>query len=234
MIEQSSNPVEDIVRTMLKRFEKASVVLATVLVLGSGSWVATTRPAAAQVLFEERGSLAPMQNEYTFAGKAGDTVTISMTSTDFDTFLVLQSPSGQEIASNDDYARSLNSTIVITLPSNGTYKVLARSFSGQGGNYLVTVRPATPYDRAYSRATEVYRTGDMNAALTAFNEAIRLDSSRPEAYLDRADVHYVQGNLNGTRADYQRAIALYEQQGNSDMAQMLREQLTYLDEVPPQ
>jgi len=218
---------------MLKRFEKAGVVLAAVLVLGGSSWVTATRPAAAQVLFEEQGTLAPMQDEYTFVGKAGDTVTISMTSADFDTLLVLQSPAGQEIASNDDYARSLNSTIVITLPSNGMYRVLARSFSGQGGNYLVTVRPATPYDQAYARATEVYRAGDMNAALTAFNEAIRLDSSRPEVYLDRGDVHYAQGNLNGTRADYQRAIALYEQQGNSDMAQMLREQLTYLNEAPP-
>lgn len=219
---------------MLKRFEQAGVVLAAVLMLGGGAWVATTRPAAAQSLFEEQGTLAPMQDEYTFAGKAGDTVTISMSSTDFDTFLVLQSPAGEEIASNDDYARSLNSTIVITLPANGTYKVLARSFSGQGGSYLVTVRPATPYDQAYARASEVYRTGDMDAALTAFNEAIRLDAERPEAYLDRGDVYYVQGNLNGTRADYQKAIALYEQQGNSDMAQMLREQLTYLDENPPQ
>ncbi|GAB4151417.1 MAG: hypothetical protein Fur0046_30750 [Cyanobacteria bacterium J069] len=192
----------------------------------------TTLPAAAQSLFEERGTLAPMQAEYSFAGKAGDTVTVSMTSTEFDTFLVLNSPSGEELASNDDYARSLNSTIVITLPASGTYKVLARSFSGQGGNYLVTVRAATPYDLAYSRATELYRNGDLDAALPAFTEAIRIDSERPEAYLDRGDLYFSQGNVSATRSDYQAAIALYEKQGDRETAQMLREQLSYL-ETPP-
>lgn len=218
--------------TILKRVKQAGVVLGTVLVLGSGSWVATTSPAAAQSLFEEQGTLAPMEDEYTFSGKSGDTVTISMTSTDFDTFLVLHAPSGEELASNDDYARSLNSTIVFTLPANGTYKVVARSFSGQGGNYLVTVRAATPFDRAYSRATELYRNGDVDAAVAAFTEAIQVDAERPEAYLDRGDLYYSQGNISGTRTDYQRAIALYEKQGNSEMAQNLREQLSYLENPP--
>lgn len=210
------------------RFNRVGALLAAIVVAGGVGAIAST-PVAAQTLFEEQGTLEPMEAEYTFSGAAGDTVAIAMTSPDFDTFLVLVSPSGEELANNDDYARSLNSTIIFTLPSNGTYKVLARSFSGQGGNYVVTVGSATPFEQAYAKASNLYTLGEIDEALAAFNQAIEVDPTQPMPYLDRGDIYYSQGNMEAVRTDYQQALRLYEQAGDTDMVQMVRDQITYLD-----
>lgn len=205
-------------------------LLASALLMTGASTLLAVAPASAQSLFEEQGTLEPSQDEYPFSGRAGQTVTISMSSDEFDTLLVLANANGQEIASNDDYARSLNSTIVITLPTTGTYTVLARSFSGMGGNYTVTIKEATPFDQAYSRGTDQFRNGQIEEAIASFTEAIRLEPTQPIPYLDRGDLYYSQGNISGVIADYQRAADLYEQAGDTSMAQMLRDQLQYLQD----
>lgn len=64
----------------------------------------------------------------TFEGQEGDLVTISMESEPGDTYLMLEDPSGQRVARNDDYD-SLNSRIEHTLQSSGEYTIIATSFS---------------------------------------------------------------------------------------------------------
>jgi tetratricopeptide (TPR) repeat protein len=207
--------------------------LATAIALSGVSLVSAVPAARAQVLFEEQGTLSPMQDEYPFEGTAGQAVLISMSSDVFDTVVVLVGPDGQELAFNDDYARSLNSTIVITLPTTGTYTVLARAFSGQGGAYSLAVNPATPYDLAYFRAYESIRNGQVEDAIAAFSEAITIDPTRPMTYLERGDAYYALSNIDAVVADYTRAAELYEQAGDTEMAQSLREQLVYIQETPP-
>lgn len=215
------------------RSRKLGCAVATAIALGGMSWAAMAPAARAQeVLFEEQGTLRPMEDSYTFSGTAGQAVTITMTSPEFDTVLVLRDSSNQDVAFNDDYARSLNSTIVTTLPATGEYTVVARSFSGQGGPYALVVRPATAYDQAYASGMEAIRNGDLEAAMTAFTEAIRLEPNQPVAYLDRGDAYYGQNNLPAVIADYTRAADLYEQAGDMEMAQSLREQITYLQSPP--
>lgn len=187
---------------------------------------------ARQPLMQQQGTLQPMQQEHRFTGKKGQIVIIAMTSEDFDTFLSLLDPQGEEIANNDDYARTLNSSIVMTLPSDGTYKILARSFSGQGGNYTVAINPATDYDQAYSRGANLYMEGKLSEAIAAYTESIRLSPDQPVAYLDRGDVYYAQGNLQGLIADYQKAVELYEKAGDTETAQMIREQIQAIQESP--
>jgi tetratricopeptide (TPR) repeat protein len=208
---------------------KLGCMLATAIALG-GISLASMAPAARaqQALFEEQGTLQPMEDEYTFSGNAGQLVAIAMSSEVFDTLLVLKGPNGQEIAMNDDYGRSLNSTIVMTLPTTGTYTVLARSFSGQGGAYRVVVRPASAYDQAYARGLEQIRNGQLEEAIASFTEAINQDPDQPTAYLDRGDAYYGQGDIAAVVADYTRAADLYEQAGDTMMAQSLREQIAYI------
>ena len=192
-------------------------------------------PAAfSQALMEQRGTLQPMRQEYTFAGQKNQAILISMASDEFDAALSLLDLEGKEIATNDDYGRTVNAAIVITLPSTGTYKILARSFSGEGGNYTVTVRPATAYDQAYAQAAALYTEGKLEAAALAYSAVIQMDASQPIAYLDRGDVVYAQGNVQGLIADYQKAIDLYEKAGDSEAAQMLQEQLQYIQDMPEQ
>jgi tetratricopeptide (TPR) repeat protein len=189
---------------------------------------------APQVLLEEQGTLEPVQDEYTFSGKKGQAVTIAMTSDIVDSYLVLMAPNGEEIATNDDFARSLNAAIVMTLPNDGTYKVQARSISGEGGDYSITVKPATAYEQAYARGITLFLQDKLSEAITAYSEAIQLEPDQPIAYLDRGDVYYAQDNLQGLIADYQKAAELYDKLGDRDNAQMVRDQIQYLEEADRQ
>jgi hypothetical protein len=69
---------------------------------------------------------------YTFNGVAGQLVAISMTSSDFDTYLYLLNPDGSTLVENDDTATSTNSRIPLndffTMPATGTYTILANAF----------------------------------------------------------------------------------------------------------
>jgi S1-C subfamily serine protease len=103
-------------------------------------------------ILNEQGRLGPgssilpedgsFYQEHTFYGTAGQRVTITMESNEFDTYLILLGPNGELIDQNDDAGpNTLNSRIVTTLPRTGTYRILANSFDNTGrGRYTLTVR----------------------------------------------------------------------------------------------
>jgi serine/threonine-protein kinase len=76
---------------------------------------------------------------YFIVGKQGQTVTIEMTSSQIDPYLVLRDRQGKELVFNDDIStQDSNARIEITLPEDGNYTVIARSFeSGESGNYKI-------------------------------------------------------------------------------------------------
>jgi hypothetical protein len=82
------------------------------------------------------------QHGWTFNGSAGDNVRIEMLATSndvdaIDSFVALYDPSRVQIASNDDGGSDYNSLLDFTLPSNGTYTILARGFGFSGGGYEI-------------------------------------------------------------------------------------------------
>jgi S1-C subfamily serine protease len=105
-----------------------------------------------RVLLQEQGTLGPdapvLQSdgshyrEYTFQGTAGQTVNISLESTDFDPYLILVGPDGQPVDQNDDATpNNPNSALTVTLRANGTYRVIANSYDRTGqGRYTLVVR----------------------------------------------------------------------------------------------
>ena len=109
-------------------------------------------PPVPDVLLQARGVLddsAPIipadgsrYQEHTFRGRAGQTVTIMMSSPAFDTYLILLDPDGQRLAQNDDVSEgNTNSQITIQLPVTGVYRVLANSYDSTGrGDYQIMVR----------------------------------------------------------------------------------------------
>ena len=68
---------------------------------------------------------------YTFEGKAGQRLVISMTSSDLDAYLILLSPNGNDLGQDDNGAGGKNSKITVTLPEDGTYTVLANTHSAR-------------------------------------------------------------------------------------------------------
>lgn len=227
-----------------------SLILAGTALLSVPVAVVPGHVARAQAILDQQGTLRPSQDEYKFTAEAGQILAISLASRDFDTVLALLSPTGQELAFNDDFGRSLNSTIVITIPDDGEYTVVARSFSGQGGNYTLSVRPATEYEQAYSQGLSFVVDGKFDEAIAAYTRAIELDANQPAAYMDRAEARWSQfyssqgltegeepapptGEIrNQIVADYRKAAELYEQQGEVDLVQSLREQIEFLEAQP--
>ncbi len=64
---------------------------------------------------------------YTFAGTAGQTVQIDMTSSDFDAYLILRDQSGAQIKTDDDSGGGLNARIIQTLGYTGLYQIVANT-----------------------------------------------------------------------------------------------------------
>lgn len=77
---------------------------------------------------------------FTFEPGEGTEVTVTMTAADFDTYLVVRAPDGQEWT-NDDFGDTRTSQVSFTPTARGTYTVLATAYSTDGrGAYEVRVR----------------------------------------------------------------------------------------------
>lgn len=103
------------------------------------------------LLMDEAGLLRPggpvlqdgsLYQEHTLEGRANQSVTIRLESEEFDPYLMLIDPSGEVLAFNDDITEAdLNAEIVVTLPTTGTYRIIANAYDAAGqGRYRLTVR----------------------------------------------------------------------------------------------
>jgi serine protease Do len=73
-------------------------------------------------------------------GMAGQTVTITLTSAAFDSYLYVVGP-GIGVQSDDDSAGELNAQLTVTFPESGAYRIIATSVSsGASGAYTLDVR----------------------------------------------------------------------------------------------
>lgn len=126
----------------------------TLTLTGNGTNVIVEPPTSGEAIVYNETITGIIDNNtseiaYTFEGTAGDVITIDMhvaNSFDtLDTFIILLGPDGQELASNDDVdLATTNSAITdFTLPSTGTYTVIATRFEGEdglsAGQFVLTV-----------------------------------------------------------------------------------------------
>jgi Bacterial pre-peptidase C-terminal domain len=124
-----------------------SGLTAGLLVCGlGGAAIAQTAP-----ILQEQGALeegdqvltsdGSLYDVYTFEGKAGQAIVVSLESDDFDTYLAIVDPGQQVIAENDDVSETdRNSNITVTLPSDGTYTVVANGFDRTSrGQYSLSI-----------------------------------------------------------------------------------------------
>ena len=59
-----------------------------------------------------------------------------------------------------------------------------------------------------NRGIILNRNGNLNAALADFEEALDIDSTLAEAYLNRGNSYFLAGHFDDALADYQRALDL--------------------------
>ncbi|MBD2482130.1 PPC domain-containing protein [Planktothrix sp. FACHB-1365] len=83
-----------------------------------------------------------LYDEYTFDGQQGQQITISLESSEFDTYLAVYTPDNQLLQEHDDINQNnSNSQITVTLPKTGTYRVIVNAYDSKGkGKYLLKVQ----------------------------------------------------------------------------------------------
>ncbi len=102
-------------------------------------------------LLSETGVLTPqdkrltdnsLYDEYVFSAQQGQDITITLTSQDFDPYLLLIDNQGNKIAENDDIAQNnRNSVIRVALPYTGEYRVIVNAYDQTGqGRYQMSVQ----------------------------------------------------------------------------------------------
>jgi hypothetical protein len=114
-----------------------------------------SRPRPVQVLAPGSsfsGELTPLDNQrrsgkyedlYRIEGRRGQRVEITLTSEDFDSYLVVNGPGGYAMFNDDGEGLELGSRLVVELPQDGTYRVSATSFApGSMGAYQIRAREA--------------------------------------------------------------------------------------------
>jgi hypothetical protein len=90
---------------------------------------------------------------YVFDGVEGETVRLELTSGDFDTYLGLVTPAGEEIANDDFEGDTDRSVIEFTLPESGRYRVQATSYAAaETGRYRLALTTGTPSEPAEHRS----------------------------------------------------------------------------------
>lgn len=91
---------------------------------------------------DQRNDDGMYEDTYAFQGSAGDTLRLSLSSQDFDTYLRLITPSGESI-DNDDFEGNVNlSAIELTLQESGRYRVVVTSYAAGGvGGYELSANP---------------------------------------------------------------------------------------------
>jgi hypothetical protein len=77
---------------------------------------------------------------WTFQGRAGQQVTVSMSSTEVDAYLMLRGPAGVSEWNDDRASGETNARISVRLPADGLYRISATTYEpGESGEYLISV-----------------------------------------------------------------------------------------------
>ena len=80
-------------------------------------------------------------DSYVYQGRAGEQITVSLRSRDFDSWLIVDDPTGPMRETDDDGGGNLDSELTVTLPRTGTYLIVANSVApGATGAYSMTLR----------------------------------------------------------------------------------------------
>ena len=164
---------------------------------------------------------------YRFTGRRGQRVAVELTSSAFDAYTILTSPSGDQV-DNDDGEDGTNSRLDTVLTENGEYTVAVTSFAaGETGSYRFSVTPSqgSPRQASVQGGPRVfaimvgisdYGSEDMDLPYTD-DDALKLaETLRREGVLNPSSVVLTnaQATVAGVRSAFQRVA---RQAGPDDM-----------------
>lgn len=82
---------------------------------------------------------------HSFQGTAGESIRVEMESADFDTYLIVRSPTDEQVENDDADGSTDRSVVQLVLPESGRYGITATSYQpGETGRYTVRVSHGAP------------------------------------------------------------------------------------------
>jgi hypothetical protein len=79
-------------------------------------------------------------DEYAVEGRQGQTLVLDLRATDFDPYLILAMPGGEQLDNDDFESDQTHSRIATTLPETGMYRVIVTSYAvGETGAYELAI-----------------------------------------------------------------------------------------------
>jgi hypothetical protein len=144
-------------------------------------------------------------NAYTFSGTAGQGVVITLISSEFDAFLVLQDSTGNTVAEDDDSAGRLNARITATLAADDEYTVLATSLRAYRSNGQFTASGAYTLSLEFTDVSDVVPATPVPVNPTPVPaEQTPVPTALPPVenpeFISIGDI--VQGQVNGTPLEF--------------------------------
>lgn len=124
-----------------------------------------------------------LYDQFTFCGKAGQQVKITLESTEFDPYLILVDPNQTILAENDDWdANSQNSQLIVVLPQAGTYTVVANAYRKEGrGQYTLVVRGSIFPDEETGSTETIIQPSSANTLISTQCERSQVDLLPPSS-----------------------------------------------------
>ena len=162
---------------------------------------------------------------FTFQGRRGQRVAAELTSSAFDAYIMLTTPSGEQIE-NDDGDDGTNSSLDTALAEDGEYTVAVTSYeAGETGSYRFSVMPSQGSarqasvpggPRVYAIMVGVSEYGDAESDLPyTDDDALKLaETLRREGVLNPASVTLT--NAQATVAGVESAFRRVAQQAGPD------------------
>lgn len=110
---------------------------------GAGGTLAAGAPVSEQLTPADPASGGRYVRSYHLAGRQGDLVNLRLESSAFDPTLALISPTGQRWTNDDTSPSDTNSTVSVTLPAAGDYRVEVSSYrTGATGPFTLSLTAA--------------------------------------------------------------------------------------------
>lgn len=170
---------------------------------------------------EGRLSAREPRVSYTLTLDSSQDVVITLTSTAFDPYLVIEDSDGLIVAEDDDSAGSLNSRISATLPA-GTYTVIATSFREHTSNgdffetgaYTLTITGSGGGVQPTPAPTQMPTTDGINAINSGDSVASSLDATTPRAFYVFTLNSVADVDITLVSNDFDAYLLLYDAQGN--------------------
>ncbi|MEM6435233.1 MAG: tetratricopeptide repeat protein [Cyanobacteria bacterium P01_D01_bin.115] len=162
-----------------------------------------------------------LYDRYTFEGEAGQAVVLTLTSADFDTYLILQNSAGENLFTNDDINNAdTNSAIVLVLPETGSYQVLANAlYEGEGGNYQLSIIPtqadnpniqASAAGQLITQGEHFVEQGNYAEAIAAYEQALALYQAI-DNQSEAASTRYLIGIAYYEQNEYETGLEYFQQ-----------------------